>query len=62
MRLESKSVQIVHSTLRTMLGDAVREEVITRNPAAIVRPPSVVRQETKALEPGGGQPVSTRFR
>lgn len=38
--LSPRSVQIVHGTLRSRLGEAVREEVITLNPSAIVRPPS----------------------
>lgn len=49
--LGPRSVQIVHGTLRTMLGEAVREEVIVRNPAAIVRPPSVTREEVQPWSP-----------
>ncbi len=32
-----------------MIAEAVREEVITRNPAALVRPPTVTRQEVTLL-------------
>lgn len=49
--LSARSVQIVHGTLRTMLGEAVRQEVITRNPAAVVRPPAVTREEVKPWSP-----------
>ena len=49
--LSARSVQIVHGTLRTMLGEAVRDEVITRNPAAVVRPPAVTREEVKPWSP-----------
>jgi len=34
-----------------MLGEAVRDEVITRNPAAVVRPPAVTREEVKPWSP-----------
>ncbi len=49
--LSPRSVQIVHGTLRAMLAEAVREELITRNPAAIVRPPSLVHEEVKPWSP-----------
>lgn len=49
--LGPRSVQIVHGTLRTMLGEAVREEVIVRNPAAVVRAPSVTREEVQPWSP-----------
>lgn len=45
--LGARSVQIIHSTLRTMLSEAVREELIERNVAAVVRPPSVERVEVQ---------------
>jgi hypothetical protein len=32
-------------------GEAVRDEVITRNPAAVVRPPAVTREEVKPWSP-----------
>ena len=34
-----------------MLGEAVREEVIVRNPAALVRPPATVREEVRPWSP-----------
>lgn len=34
-----------------MLGEAVREEVIVRNPAAVVRAPSVTREEVQPWSP-----------
>jgi integrase len=43
--LRARSVQIIHSTLRTMLSDAMREELIERNVTTVVRPPSVERVE-----------------
>ena len=49
--LSTRSVQIVHGTLRAMLAEAVREELITRNPAAIVRPPSLTHEEVKPWSP-----------
>ena len=45
--LGARSVQIIHSTLRTMLSEAMREEVIERNVATVVRPPSVERVEAQ---------------
>ena len=50
--LGARSVQIVHGTLRTMLGEAVREELVERNVAALVRPPVVHREEVKPLVAG----------
>ena len=49
--LSARSVQIVHGTLHTMLGEAVRDEVITRNPAAVVRSPALTREEVKPWSP-----------
>jgi integrase len=49
--LSPRSVQIIHGTLRAMLGEAEREEVITRNPAAIVRPPSLAHEEVEPWSP-----------
>ena len=57
--LSPRSVQIVHGTLRAMLSEAVREEM-TRNPAAIVRPPCFAQEEVKPWEPGGGESVPPR--
>ena len=45
--LGTRSVQIIHSTLRTMLSEAMREELIERNVATVVRPPSVERVEVQ---------------
>ena len=45
--LGTRSVQIIHSTLRTMLSEAMREELIERNVATVVRPPSVQRVEVQ---------------
>ena len=42
-----RSVQIIHGTLRTMLSEAVREELIERNVATVVRPPSAHRAEVR---------------
>lgn len=49
--LGSRSVQIVHSTLRAMLAEAVREELVERNVAAVVRSPSVQRTEVQPWSP-----------
>ena len=49
--LGPRSVQIVHSTLRSMLAEAVREELVERNVAAIVRAPSVQRAEVQPWSP-----------
>ena len=45
--LGTRSVQIIHSTLRTMLSEAMREELIERNVAKVIRPPSVERIEVQ---------------
>ncbi len=45
--LSPRSVQIIHGTLRTMLAEAVREELVVRNVASIVRPPPVAHVEVK---------------
>jgi len=45
--LGTRSVQIIHNTLRTMLSEAMREELIERNVATVVRPPSVERIEVQ---------------
>jgi integrase len=49
--LSPRSVNIVHGNLRAMLAEAVREELITCNPAAIVRPPSLAHEEVKPWSP-----------
>ena len=40
-------MQIIHSTLRTMLSEAMREDLIERNVATVVRPPSIERVEVQ---------------
>ena len=45
--LGARSIHIIHSTLRTMLNEAMREELIERNVASVVRPPSVERVEVQ---------------
>jgi integrase len=45
--LGARSIQIIHSTLRTMLSEAMREELIERNVAKVIRPPSVERIEVQ---------------
>jgi integrase len=45
--LGARSIQIIHSTLRTMLSEAMREELIERNVATVIRPPSVERIEVQ---------------
>ncbi|HEY6687452.1 MAG TPA: site-specific integrase [Propionibacteriaceae bacterium] len=47
--LSARSVQIIHSTLRAMLSEAMREELIERKVAMVVRPPSVERIEGTAV-------------
>lgn len=50
--LSPRSVQIVHATLRAMLAEALRDELVERNVAAIVRAPSVVREEVRPWTSG----------
>jgi len=45
--LGERSVQIIHSTLRTMLSEAMREKLIERSVATVVRPPSIERVEVQ---------------
>jgi integrase len=40
--LAANSVRIIHATLRTMLAEAVRDELVERNVAAIVRGPRII--------------------
>ncbi len=47
--LSARSVQYTHSILRKALNDAVKLELIYRNPAAAVPPPRTVRREMKVL-------------
>jgi integrase len=48
--LSTRRVQYIHAVLRAALGDAVRWELIARNPAALVRPPRVIRVEAEAFD------------
>ena len=45
--LGERSVQIIHSRLRTMLSEAIREKLIERSVATVVRPPSIERVEVQ---------------
>ena len=49
--LAPQTVVHVHRVLHTALQAATREEVIRRNPAALVQPPRVPRREERALAP-----------
>ncbi len=49
--LSARSVQIIHATLRVMLAEAVRDELVERNVAAIVRPPAVAAEEVRPWSP-----------
>jgi integrase len=49
--LSVRSVQIIHATLRAMLAEAVREELLERNVAAIVRAPASVPDEVRPWAP-----------
>jgi integrase len=46
--LSARTIQLAHATLRRALNDAVRDELIPRNPALLVRPGRVPR---KSIEP-----------
>ena len=45
--LAANSVRIIHATLRTMLAEAVRDELVERNVAAIVRGPRIDHEEVR---------------
>jgi site-specific recombinase XerC len=45
--LAANSVRIIHATLRTMLAEAVRDELEERNVAAIVRGPRIDHEEVR---------------
>jgi integrase len=49
--LGDRSVQIIHGTLRTMLGEGMREELVGRNVASLVRGPVIRRDEVKPWSP-----------
>lgn len=45
--LSSQSVRLIHGLIRNVLADAEREELVYRNVAKLVRPPSVRREEVR---------------
>ncbi|WP_258372080.1 site-specific integrase [Curtobacterium sp. MCBD17_019] len=47
----SSTVRQVYTVLRTLLDDAVRDGLLGRNPAAVVKRPSVERQDARWLNP-----------
>ena len=49
--LGPRSVQIVHGVLRNLLSEAMREELIERNVAKVVRAPSLERVEVQPWSP-----------
>lgn len=49
--LNPKTVRNIHATLRTALNDAVRFNLIVRNPAELVDAPRVPHKETKFFTP-----------
>ncbi len=49
--MAARSVQYVHATLRAALEDAVREELLPRNVAKLVRAPRPVTEEREPLTP-----------
>ena len=55
--LSVRSVQIIHSTLRAMLAEAMRDEVVERNVAALVRPPRAEQVEVQPLDARRGWPL-----
>ena len=49
--LSVRSVQIVHAVVRAMLAEAMRDELVERNIATVVRGPSAAREEVKPWTP-----------
>ena len=47
--LSAQSVRLMHALIRNVLADAEREELVHRNVAKLVRPPSVARGEVRVL-------------
>jgi integrase len=45
--LVANSVRIIHATLRTMLAEGVRDELVERNVASIVRGPRIDHEEVR---------------
>ena len=50
--LAGRTVRHVHARLVTALNQAVRWRILAQNPAALVRPPKIVKQEMYFLSPG----------
>ncbi|MEX2451678.1 MAG: site-specific integrase [Rhodospirillales bacterium] len=48
-KLSIRSIRAAHSVLRTVLNHAARIEIVERNVAAIIKPPSLQRREIKIL-------------
>jgi integrase len=49
--LAANAVRIIHATLRTMLAEAVRDELVKRNVASIVRGPRIDQEEVQPWSP-----------
>lgn len=47
--LSGQSGRLMHGLIRNVLADAEREELVYRNVAKLVRPPSVQRDEVRVL-------------
>lgn len=47
--LSGQTVRLMHALIRNVLADAEREELVHRNVAKLVRPPSVHREEVHAV-------------
>jgi integrase len=45
----AQTVRLIHALIRNLLADAEREELVPRNVAKLVRPPSVHREEVRVL-------------
>jgi integrase len=49
--VSSRTVQLAHAVLRTMLSEAMREQVVARNVASLVRTPRVERADVTPWTP-----------
>lgn len=47
--LSTRRVQYIHAILRAALNTAVKDQLVVRNPAAIVKPPRVIEKEVQPL-------------
>lgn len=47
--LSGQTVRLMHALIRNALADAEREELVHRNVAKLVRPPSVYREEVRVI-------------